>query len=208
MERPVNESNPVPSVVAPKAPPLDVVTRTRKRRAKKTDPARLAKDEASGVFVSKCTPEVQNRIVLALKGGSTFADAAAFAGISRATFHDWMRTARAKDPPAELVEFMEKVDRELVTWKVGMVAQMTNIGNQGNNRAIEFMLERRFPQEYGRRTVVEHGNLNGEPFKVQAIPLFDPDLLTDVELETLETLLLKGRPKEMPIIDMPVGDEA
>ena len=156
----------------------------------------------SGQYLSKLTPETTAKLIQALQGGAAMADAAAYAGISRSTLHEWMRAARADGAPEELVAFMTACDEAMATWKVGAVMTLSTLGTQGNSRALEFLLERRYPQEFGRRSVVEHGNADGQPFRVQAIPMFDPELLTTEELATVVRLLEKGRPRDLPPIEI------
>lgn len=157
---------------------------------------------ANGDYVSKLTEDTVAKIMSAMRGGASMADAAAFAGISRAILHEWMRKAR--EPGCEdeaLLDFIAQCDEAVATWKVGAVAQLTALGNNGNSRSLEFLLERRFPDEFGSRSRVEHGNADGQPFKVQAIPMFDPELLTMEELDTVVRLLEKARPRDLPVIE-------
>jgi hypothetical protein len=165
-------------------------TSTRARRQKRHP---LTKQ-----FEGKFTAEVRTKILQALAGGATFTDAAVYAGITRVTLHEWMRIGRENDPPPEYAAFMAEVDEAMVSWKVGATTTLTGLGMNGNSRSIEFLLERKFPDEFGRRTRVEHGNADGEPFRVQATPLFDPDLLSSDELDTVIALLAKARPESAP----------
>lgn len=155
----------------------------------------------TGRYLSKLTDDTTDKVVSALRSGSSFGDAAAYAGISRDTLHEWMKAARATDAPGNLLAFMAQCDEAMATWKVAAVGKLTELGNQGSSRSLEFLLERRFPSEFGRRSTVEHGNANGEPFRVQATPLFDPEMLSDEELESVVALLAKARPPHLPIID-------
>jgi hypothetical protein len=151
--------------------------------------------------VTKLDDALIGRISDAIKGGSPMEGAAAYAGVRRSTLYEWLRDGRA-DPPDPLCrKFVDAVEQAIGTFVVGASMTLTRLGNEGDSRALMFMLERRFPDEFGRRQVVEHGNANGEPFKVQAIPLFDPDLLTLDELRELERLLVKGRPADLPVVE-------
>lgn len=179
-------------------PPEEKPKRVRRRHKSE---AQRRRDEETGRYASKLTPAVQEKLINALKGGAPVDAAAAYAGIARSTWYEWMRVARGTDPPAILVELMEAVDEAIATFVVGATMTMTRLGAEGNPRALEFQLERRFPDWYGRRTVIEHGNLNGQAFKVEQIPMFDPELLTEEELEQVVYLLRKARPAELPVIE-------
>lgn len=156
---------------------------------------------ALGKYESKLNEDTVAKILQAMRGGASMGDAAAFAGISRATLHEWMRQARNPGGSPAVMAFMAQCDEAMATWKVGAVAQLTALGNNGNSRSLEFLLERRFPDEFGSRSRVEHGNADGQPFRVQAIPMFDPELLSIEELDTVVRLLEKGRPRDLPVIE-------
>ena len=59
-------------------------------------------------------------------------------------------------------------------------------------RAAAWRLERRLPAVYGRRERHEIANAEGEPFRVTAVPSFDPTQLNAAELEQLLALTEKG----------------
>lgn len=151
-----------------------------------------------GTFASKLE-EATDKIVAAMRAGTPINFAAAHAGISRASLHDWLRRGRDGESPFD--RFTAEVDQAMGDYVVGASAELRLAGQRGDTKATMFMLERRFPEEFGRRQVVEHGNANGEPFRVEATPLFNPDLLTAAELDQLIGLLEKARPSELPVVE-------
>lgn len=70
-------------------------------------------------------------------------------------------------PVADLSPLVEPAQAE-----INLVALINNSARKGNWRAAAWMLERRFPARWGRKTYVGIGEIN-------------PDELTDEELETI-----------------------
>lgn len=95
---------------------------------------------------SKYTPERVARIVEALEGGNTRRAAAAAGGIDQATFDRWIlryahfaADVRAAESKAELVH----------------VEAIRHAAADGDWRASAWWLERRYPDDWGRRDKVE-----------------------------------------------------
>lgn len=118
---------------------------------------------------SKLTPDVQDRIVEALKLGATFELAAQYGGISYHAFNMWRKrgaaelervanartrsSIRASERPfVEFFEVTKKAEAEAaVTW----LDRIEQAAKGGVWQAAAWKLERRYPQQYGR-TVTEH----------------------------------------------------
>ena len=65
-----------------------------------------------------------------------------------------------------------------------------------------WILERQWPDEFGRRQRIEHANPEGESFRVQPTPLIDVSRLTDEELDQWIALMEKARPEgARPVIE-------
>lgn len=94
----------------------------------------------------KRTPTAQERILEALQLGATYKRAAAAAGISYDTLNDWMR---------DDLQFRQQVKEAEGVAAVAALRQIQRAAKSGAWQAAAWILERRYPQEYGR-TVQEH----------------------------------------------------
>jgi len=90
----------------------------------------------------KRTPEVERRLLEALRVGSTFRLAAAYAGIDHATLYRWLE----KD--ATLATRIKEAEGAAV---VGWLAKIEKAASDGNWQAAAWKLERRYPEDFGRR---------------------------------------------------------
>lgn len=116
---------------------------------------------------SKLTPKVQDKIVLAIRAGSSPEGAAQFAGIDRATFYRWMeqgRTARS-GPHKKFREAVEKAKADLET---NVAAKLLKAINEGKFEFALPFLERRYPDLWGKRETVrvEPGDSSQSPVRV------------------------------------------
>lgn len=97
---------------------------------------------------SKLTPEVQKRLVEAIKAGNYYEAACGFAGIHYSTFREWMiRGEKAKS--GKFREFYEAIKKAENEAEVRMVAQWQQHMPE-NWQAIATFLERRYPDRWGR----------------------------------------------------------
>lgn len=97
---------------------------------------------------SKLTPEVQKRLVKAIKAGNYYEAACGFAGIHYSTFREWMiKGEKAKS--GKFREFYEAIKKAENEAEVRMVAQWQQHMPE-NWQAIATFLERRYPDRWGR----------------------------------------------------------
>lgn len=73
---------------------------------------------------TKLDKTVQNKIVKLLKTGVTVADACQSAGVSEATYYNWIERGKAAEP--EFMEFLEAVTRARVDAKVVAINTLRN----------------------------------------------------------------------------------
>jgi hypothetical protein len=97
--------------------------------------------------------------------GATHRLACAYAGVSEPTFYTWLK---AKP------EFSESIKRAEGAAAVSALQTIATAANNGTWQAAAWLLERRYPQEYGRRVEQVHGP-NAEPFTF-TIGLGDDDV--------------------------------
>ncbi|MGZ3423127.1 MAG: hypothetical protein ACXVEE_35020 [Polyangiales bacterium] len=125
---------------------------------------------------SRLTPKVQDRVVLAIRAGSSPEGAAQFAGIDRSTFYRWMEQGRAarSGPHKKFREAVEKAKADLETQ---VAAKLLKAINEGQFEFAIPFLERRYPELWGRRDTVKvegsEGGGNGSPVRVFLPELHD-----------------------------------
>lgn len=90
---------------------------------------------------TKYTPATVERIILAIRSGTPRLHAAKFGGIGHETWARWLH-----DHP-EFREAVEKAEAEFIAETVGRIA----IHGRDNWQALAWILERRWPAEFGRQ---------------------------------------------------------
>lgn len=99
------------------------------------------------------THETRDKLVQAIKMGATHKLACQYAGISHDTFYKWLN---------DDAEFSDAIKSAEGAGAVELLALIKKQAHSGNWQAGAWILERRYPAEYGRRTVdVNHsGNVH------------------------------------------------
>ena len=113
---------------------------------------------------TKLTPEVQELIVDGINAGLTLGLTCARAGVNPATFYRWLEKGEAAKSGV-FCEFCDTVSRAKADSAMRLVSQIT-LQAPTDWRAAAFLLERRFPDDYGKRTEVT--GKDGGPVKVAA----------------------------------------
>ena len=111
---------------------------------------------------TKLTPEVQETIVDGINAGLTFRLTCARAGVNPATFYRWLEKGEAAQTGVYR-EFCDTASRARADAALRLVSQIT-LQAPTDWRAAAFLLERRFPDDYGKRTEVT--GKDGGPVKV------------------------------------------
>jgi len=113
---------------------------------------------------SSLSPEVHQAVITAVQAGNYLDTAAAFAGVSRDSLHEWARRGarerrridRGEPPRLEetpYLEFSDALKRALAQAEVADVAQIAKASTE-HWQAAAWMLERKFPQRWGRHATV------------------------------------------------------
>jgi hypothetical protein len=166
------------------------------------------RDPLEGIYITKLSDEVTDRIVSAIRAGGTMETASRFAGVHARTMHRWLTVGRhalnrAGDTPELLAEeekpyvrFVEAIERALSEFKLALTTSIYSAGqgDKGQWQAHAWLGERRFPDEFGRRQRIDHANADGAPFAVTAAPAIDTSKLTNEELDLLIELYEKAKP--------------
>lgn len=137
----------------------------------------------------KLTDELAAKICQAIRTGATLEGSAAYAGVARQTFFDWLRRGRQANARNPYKTFVADVEEALAGFEVGAMTRIAKAGDE-EWQANAWRLERRFPDKYGRRTRLD-GNI-----QVQAAPFVDLAKLTLDEQVELRRLLAKGQPEQ------------
>ncbi len=83
-------------------------------------------------------------LIEALKLGATNVLACQYAGIAETTFYDWL---------AENAEFSASIEKARSYAAIDALRTIQKARREGQWQSAAWLLERRYPQEYGRRTV-------------------------------------------------------
>ena len=112
---------------------------------------------------TKLTPEVQDIIVDGINAGLTCGLTCARAGVAPSTFYRWLEKGEAAKSGV-FCEFFDAVSRAKADSAMRLVSQIT-LQAPTDWRAAAFLLERRFPDDYGKRSEVT--GKDGGPGKVE-----------------------------------------
>lgn len=109
---------------------------------------------------TKLTPEVQQRVVDAIRGGNYREVAARWAGIGERTLQAWMVGRKPHHR-----EFQRAVLEAEQAAEIRAVALLMQAAASDPDHA-KWWLERKFPSRWGRRERIEHAGVNGMPLRI------------------------------------------
>ena len=115
---------------------------------------------------TKLTAEVQSAIVAALRAGNYQETAAAYAGISEATFYAWLERGR-NEPQSIYSEFLEAVERAKAAAEVRDIALIDKAAQDGSWQAAAWKLERKYPNRWGRINRTEISGPEGAAVQIE-----------------------------------------
>jgi len=111
------------------------------------------------------TPEIQKRIVDAIKAGAYVETAAAYAGVGKSTFFSWMTKGRKGDKQV-YKDFVDAVERAMAAAEMRDVVTITRAA-ESQWQAAAWRLERKFPSRWGRRQHLAITGEDGGPVEVE-----------------------------------------
>lgn len=111
----------------------------------------------------KLTPAVQRLICDTVRKGNYLETAAAFAGVAKSTLHDWLKRG-ANQKRGKFREFSDAVREALAE---ADVLDVEKIHASRSWQAAAWKLERRHPEQFGRRSAVEVSGPGGAPVNVE-----------------------------------------
>jgi len=182
----------------PSTPPR-VKERTKNRAPKKDQTGQRVNPQGRRSIL---TPELQGRIVDALRLGNYDSTACQYAGISPATFYDWLNRGEAEiarlefseakgedaimDPNEEpFIDFVIEVKNAMAESEVVAVGYVRSAMKDNWQAAMTF-LERKWPDRWGRKDRTFNTNLN-----IGGNQGIDYSKLTQEELDELERITAK-----------------
>ena len=92
-----------------------------------------------------------DKLEQALSIGATFELAARYAGISPRTFARWRSQAEQAKPGTPLAQLRDRLTQAEARAAIGWLVHIEQAARTGDWRASAFMLERRYPEAFGRR---------------------------------------------------------
>lgn len=144
---------------------------------------------SDGKYLTKLTEPTKEAILEALASGVPPEVAAAYAGVVRSTYNDWLSRGRQAlmsangnlaqvletDPYAQFALEVEEALARFVVSNSTHIAVAGTTKSDGEWQALAWQLERRFPQWFGRKTRHEVTGADGGPIQhehsvVLAIP--------------------------------------
>jgi transposase len=96
--------------------------------------------------------------------GSTIARSAMLTGISESTIYRWLAMGKSEGAEPIYKELTTRVGEAIDSSEFELVQRMRIAGSKPDHwRATAWMLERRFPEKYGKSVSNQVGNQNPEP---------------------------------------------
>tara|TARA_A100001011_G_scaffold322991_1_gene344649 strand:+ start:555 stop:998 length:444 start_codon:yes stop_codon:yes gene_type:complete len=133
---------------------------------------------------SKLTPAVTRLFVQALELNMTIDLASKYAGITPATFYNWINRGH-KEGAGEYFEFMETVNKAMAKAALVNMALIQKAANNGTWQASAWILERRFPDDFGRQRKEPEVVLQIDAKEASITQLIQQVKQIDVELQDL-----------------------
>ena len=99
---------------------------------------------------SKLTPDIIQQIGDGVSIGLTYALAAESAGITHKTFNDWMKLGR-DSTSGKYFEFYQHIEKCNANGARKLLQRLNDAAKAGNYQVYMWILERRFPEDFGRR---------------------------------------------------------
>jgi hypothetical protein len=99
---------------------------------------------------SKLTPEIQQKIGENLSLGLTYSLAASAAGVTYQSFNSWLKRGQT-EKSGKYYHFFKYIQKCNADGARKLLERLNGAAEAGNCQVCMFILERRFPEEFGRR---------------------------------------------------------
>jgi len=91
------------------------------------------------------------RVLVAVRRGLTYKNAASYAGISYATLNRWRIEGRERDDESEICQFWKALQQANGEAAFRLIGCIDSAAEAGDWKAATWILERRFPDDWGKR---------------------------------------------------------
>ena len=124
------------------------------------------------------TDEIIDKICSAVRLGSYIETAAAFAGVPKSTFYDWLKSGAAKQDPL-CVKLSDTIEKALAESELRDINRIDKAAEKGAWQASAWRLERKFPKKWGRKEIVRHEDVttNNDSFGEESVNKLVVDLI-------------------------------
>jgi transposase len=110
--------------------------------------------------------DIQAKIFAAIKLGSTYELAAQYAGISYRTLRNWITRAEAEEEG--FIHFLQALKEAEGAGAFKLLTKINTAADDGSWQAAAWILERRYPNEYGKQRI-EHSGVDGGPLQIKLV---------------------------------------
>jgi transposase len=145
---------------------------------------------------SKLTTNITKRIGDNIALGLPYALAAESAGITYQTFNDWMNKGKT-EKSGKYYQFYQHIQKRNADAAKALLERLNDSAKAGNCSVCMWILERRFPDEFGRRVYRKMNAVSENHDETVDIAVNDADILRKTIIEKLS--LFRER-NESPIV--------
>lgn len=128
---------------------------------------------------TKLTQPIHDLIVKFIKGGNYVETAAAAAGINKSTLYDWLKRGQTEEKGI-YADFSNAVEQAMALSEIDLVNKLKK-HDSDSAQPIEWRLERRFPERWGRKDKITADITQTEREEL----IFEQKLTADPEAKAL-----------------------
>ena len=129
---------------------------------------------------TKLTPELQKDICDIISRGNYAKTACEYVDITEATYYDWKNKGE-KAKSGKFFEFLKSIKKAEATARVLYLEVIRKAANDGTWQAAGWFLERKYPDEWGRKERTEITGKDGGPIEVKSYAIISPEDWPDDE---------------------------
>lgn len=110
--------------------------------------------------------DTQAKLIAAIKLGATYELAAQYAGVTYRTLRNWITRAEAEEEG--FIHFLQALKEAEGRGAFALLTKINNAADDGNWQAAAWILERRYPDMYGKQRV-EHTGKDGDAISIRLV---------------------------------------